>query len=514
MKNSCQTLSKGLMISFSENASYTALDVDDQTYSYKQVAEMSYAMATVIRNLGKDASRFIGLFAHRSLSAYTGLAGILLAGHAYMPLNPKLPVERLEKMLDLSSCNTLILSEESVESFAKFSDALIGLTVICPTGGEKCRTLAMQKPQHRFIFPEYFPADVKHKAVDVSPETPAYLMFTSGSTGIPKGVVVTHANVCHYAEYTIQRYRVTHHDRISQAPDIAFDLSVHDIFVGLLSGACLCVVPEPSVIAPAKFIRDKRLTMWTSVPSVAVFMARMRILRPNSFPTIRVSLFCGEALPQKSAEAWQAAAPNSIIENLYGPTEATVAFTNYRWNPEQSPQECLNGIVPIGWPFEGNRVRIVDIWGQPVPANEPGELCLAGPQVTPGYLHDPDQTRQRYVTFADALGERWYRTGDLAMQNEAGCIFFLGRVDNQVQVRGYRVELLEIDQALRKAAGTDLAVSVPKMSKLGQVEAIYAFVQAREQEVSAKVILKTCRGQLLEHNSRESYFCRRNAVEY
>jgi len=499
MKNPCRTLSEGLMLSFSENVSAIAIDVDDKTYSYEQVAESSYTIAAVIRNLGQNASRFIGLFCHRSLIAYTGLAGILLAGHAYMPLNPKLPVERLEKMLDISSCDTLILGEESVETFAEFSDALSNLTVICPEGGEGCRSLAGQKPQHRFIFPEQFPSTAEKVAVDVSPDAPAYLIFTSGSTGVPKGVIVTHANVCHYANYTIRRYSVTSDDRISQAPAIAFDLSVHDIFVGLLSGACLCVVPESSMMAPAKFIRDKRLTMWTSVPSVAVFMARMHILRPNSFPTLRVSLFCGEALPQRSAEAWQTAAPNSIIENLYGPTEATVAFTNYRWNPQRSPQECLNGIVPIGWPFEGNKVRIIDVWGKQVPVNEPGELCLAGPQVTPGYLHDPEQTEQRYVTFADAPGERWYRTGDLAMQNETGCIFFLGRVDNQVQVRGYRVELLEIDRALREAAGTDLAVSVPKMSEFGQVEAIYAFVQGQEKKGSAEAVLKSCQKQLPEY---------------
>lgn len=154
MKSPCHTLSEGLHRSFAENASHLAVDVDNEAYDYEQVAEIAYAIASVILDLGQETSPFIGLFAHRSLSTYTGLAGILLAGHAYMPLNPKLPVERLEKMLAISSCNTIVLGEESVEAFAKFSDAAQKFTVICPENGEKCRELALQKPKHRFIFAE------------------------------------------------------------------------------------------------------------------------------------------------------------------------------------------------------------------------------------------------------------------------------------------------------------------------------------------------------------------------
>ena len=202
----------------------------------------------------------------------------------------------------------------------------------------------------------------------------------------------------------------------------------------------------------------------------------MKLLRPGSFPSLRYSLFCGEPLPASSAQLWREAAPNSILENLYGPTETTIAITHYRWNKNGSPEECVNGIVPIGWIFDGQRCSVIDAERKPVPAGIPGELCLCGSQVTTGYWNDPKKTQEQFVRLPGAEERAWYRTGDLVRQDPGGCLYYLGRMDHQVKIRGYRVELQEIDAVLRRACDADQIVSVAWPVEHGSADGVVAFV--------------------------------------
>lgn len=500
------TLQEAITQTFKIHSARQAIEVGPKEYAYDAVASLSYNIANTLGNCTESSSAFIAIFGYRSITAYTGILGALLSGYAYMPLSPRFPVERLHTMLWISGCNTMILSEECAEAFLSLGKVAKGLKILCPEPRERIRQLAKELPQHQFIFPEQFAMQPPKAPRIVRPQDPAYLLFTSGSTGIPKGVVVSHSNVCAYLSYTINRYGVTPEDRFSQMFDMTFDLSVHDIFVSLLSGACLCVVPESSLMAPAKFIKEKQLTMWFSVPSVAMFMSGMRMLKPDSFKSLRYSLFCGEALPAKSAEMWQKAAPNSILENLYGPTEATIAITNYRWDNEVSHHQCANGVVPIGWPFDNHSVRVVDQNGREVQKGSEGELCLSGPQVTSGYLNNSVETEKRFVIFENAPESVWYRTGDWVLQNKDGCLQFLGRVDDQIQVRGYRVELQEIDKVLREAAGVELAVCVPKITTPGSADAIFAFIEGNPDRFSTAEIFDTCKKRLPEYMMPEAIF--------
>jgi len=211
-------------------------------------------------------------------------------------------------------------------------------------------------------------------------------------------------------------------------------------------------------------------------------------LEPGAFPTLRWSLFCGEALSASLAEAWQQAANNSVLENLYGPTEATIAITYYRWNPETSPAECVRGLVPIGWPFDGQQVCAVNEDLTPVPVGESGELCLGGSQVTRGYLNDPEKTAKSFVRLKHTGDQIWYRTGDLVRQDERGCLFYLGRRDFQVKVNGYRVELQEIDLVLREAARTELAVAIPWPLSDGSASGIVGVVSGSDPERDSDII--------------------------
>jgi acyl-coenzyme A synthetase/AMP-(fatty) acid ligase len=263
----------------------------------------------------------------------------------------------------------------------------------------------------------------------------AYIMFTSGSTGEPKGVPITHENAMAYVRNTIERLNVTPADRFSQMHDLTFDFSVHDVWVPWNAGASVYVVPEKERFAPARFINEHKLTVFSCVPSVITSMDRLGLLTPNALPTLRYVVLCGEVLTVKQAEAIQRAAPNATVENMYGPTEATVGITSYTWDPEKSPVECRDGIVPIGRAFPGQRALVID-----------GELLLRGSQVFDGYWQD--QSREAFM-------DGWYCTGDLVTADHRAGLHFLGRTDNQVQIQGFRVELGAVETFLREAAKTD-----------------------------------------------------------
>ena len=226
----------------------------------------------------------------------------------------------------------------------------------------------------------------------LTPDDVAYILFTSGSTGEPKGVPVTHGNVPHFLDVVGRRYGIGENDRFSQTFDQTFDLSVFDLFLAWTHGACVYGMTPVDLLAPTGFINRHQLTVWFSVPSVVAQLRRRDVLRPASMPSLRWSLFCGEPLPRGSAEAWQAAAPYSVVENLYGPTELTIACFAYRWDPERSPAACVNEMVPIGRPLEGLACALVGSAGEEVGSGEPGELWVTGPQTTPGYLDDAART--------------------------------------------------------------------------------------------------------------------------
>ncbi|MGE4297214.1 MAG: AMP-binding protein [Desulfovibrionaceae bacterium] len=469
-----------------------ALEVGDAVHTYEVLAGVAGRIARAIAaaetagaNGGPGAGGSGGLaavFASRSLTAYAGVLGVLLSGRGYVPLNKHFPAERTRTMLTLSGCRTVVVDARSLDALqAALPGVDTPLTLIFPEiqDVEGLGGLDHRFPQHAFMTMDVMPEPEALAPLPLAPVDPAataYLLFTSGSTGVPKGVPVRHESACAYVDYVTARYGVTFHDRLSQTFDLTFDLSVHDMFTAWGSGACLVCTPERAVMAPARHIREKNLSMWFSVPSVAMFMARLRLLKPGAFPSLRWSLFCGEPLPASSAALWQAAAPNSVVENLYGPTEATIAIAHYRWDQAASPAVCRNGIVPIGTVFAGQRGCVVDATGAPVEGQGRGELCVAGPQVQTGYLNNPEKSVAQFVPLPLCGEGVWYRTGDVVERDVLGDLHYVERVDNQVKIRGHRVELPEIAQRLREAAGTDMAACVPWPVENGLAGGVYGFV--------------------------------------
>src|SRR5947199_4229613 len=263
-------------------------------------------------------------------------------------------------MLEKSTCRTLVVDKESE---SQLSELLRGLAtpmvILCPDRLDATEASA-KLPGHSVVGANELVDATRWRPPQVSQNAIAYLLFTSGSTGQPKGVMVSHANVLHYLDCVTKRYGFTSNDRVSQTFDLTFDLSAHDMFVAWESGACLCCPTQKQLIKPGAFVNDARLTVWFSVPSTAAFMRRLGGLKPSMYPQLRLSLFCGEALPAEIIRQWRLAAPNSVIENIYGPTELTIACTAYRWDSAKSPDECELGIVPIGQPFDGMRALMGD----------------------------------------------------------------------------------------------------------------------------------------------------------
>jgi amino acid adenylation domain-containing protein len=452
-----KSLISGFLRSLLSAPGNPSLELGDLSLSYEQLWNYAGRITACLQDHLVPSGKVVGVLASRSVGAYGGILGILGSGRGYVPLNPKFPLERTLIMLKASGCKTLVVGKECADTLQALLPRLDQpLTLILSD--------AEWEPEipnpHRAISARELKRIADPRAPKVDANDTAYLLFTSGSTGVPKGVAVSQSNAVAYVEYAAQRFAMHAGDRCSQNFDLTFDLSVHDLFTCWDAGATLCPYAEQT-LTPATLIEEKALTCWFSVPSVAMFASKLGLLDPGAFPTLRWSLFCGEALSATLAAAWQAAANNSILENLYGPTEATIAITYYRWDQATSPAECVRGLVPIGWPFDGQQVCAVDEDLAPVPIGERGELCLGGSQVTHGYLNDPEKTAASFVRLKHTGGQIWYRTGDLVRQDERGCLFYLGRRDFQVKINGYRVELQEIDLVLREAARTELAVAIP-----------------------------------------------------
>ena len=382
-------------------------------------------------------------------------------------------------------CRSVIVDAGSDSQLERLlSSMAMPLVIICPDRADVTE-LAVKFPAHRIMGANELADAEQWYPVDVPVDSIAYLLFTSGSTGQPKGVMVSHANVLHYLDCVTKRYGFTSNDRVSQTFDLTFDLSAHDMFVAWESGACLCCPSQKQLIKPGAFINDARLTAWFSVPSTAVFMRRFGVLKPGMYPGLRLSLFCGEALPVETVRQWALAAPNSVIENIYGPTELTIACTAYRWDSAKSPDESEQGVVPIGQPFDGMRALIVDDQLREVEHGRDGELLMTGPQLSLGYWQDEEKTRQAFVSIAGKDGI-YYRTGD-RVRRPAGNkpLIYLGRFDKQIKVLGHRVELGEVEAAIRQLSGLEGVVALGWPTTESGADGIEVFLETEGFDTKA-----------------------------
>ena len=447
-----------------------ALEVDGRIISYRELLEKAmFVAAGLIENGATNET--IGLVGQRKASSYIGLLGIIFAGCSFTPINPKYNDSRIKSMLGGSTIRYLVGDPTDLSQL----DPSLLKTIkaqILPEG-------RVQTASGLNLIDE--PMLASYKALtsprSVSGSDLAYVNYTSGSTGLPKGVMITHNSLQAFLRNMLKTYQLNPGFRASQTFDLSFDPSVSDIFFTWVAGGTLCVVPEKEMLIPTDFIIREKITFWNSVPSIANFMLKTGNLKPGSFHTLTHSMFCGEQFPVDIAKAWRLAAPNSSIENLYGPTEATIYISRYSYSKNDENQSFKNNIVPIGRPFDGHEVALIDDKAERISGVDKGEIVFCGPQLANGYLNDADKTGDSFVSFDwDIQGRIWYKTGDLGFFNSNNDLECTGRIDNQIKISGRRIEIGEIEAALSNFDKTKGAVVVPLRDSAEVVSGCAAFV--------------------------------------
>ena len=455
---------------------HIALEINNDLYTYNELWRYSSRLSNIIKKASEQTySKTVGIMAYRSFYVYASILATLKAGCTYIPFNPKFPIERMLRMIKISGCHILIITSDFQKALPELIELIPDDVLIINAWLED----DIKSSKIQFSSKQILNAIPDELITEVDPDFPVYILFTSGTTGEPKGIPISHSNLRSYIDFVQDKYPIQQDDRCSQAFDTTFDPSEHDIWTAWNAGATLVSVPAQDLLSPAKFIQKKSLSVWYSVPSIASFMRTTRTLREGIFPLLRYSIFSGEALPADLADEWQKAAPNSVLINYYGPTEVTINITDYVWKGRESLRESLNNIVPLGPIFRTHRYQIVDKNLQPVLFGKEGELIIAGPQVSKGYVNNPQKTSEMFIKIKDDP-EIWYKTGDLVKENTNGCIFYLGRTDDQVKIRGFRVELQEIESVIKNITCSEVVIAAPHPIKNNIAEGIVCFILGNE----------------------------------
>ena len=444
--------------------------------TYAELARRAHALAVTLgrspswQRRGRGLPR-VAVLASRSVDACVAVLGASWAGGTYVPISLKAPEEWLITLFERYPFAALVADAEGAKLLSARVLAACPALVVRPDapgpGSERA--------------PDGLPAHHMNDLLDAADGQPphpldqqdlAYIIFTSGTTGEPKGVMISCAAARHYIGVIVERLGLTASDRVLETCELSFDYSVHNMFSTWYAGGSLHILPARQVMNAVKFARDSRLTVWNSVPSLAGRLKQIKALSPGSLSGLRLTVFGGEQLPRSTVEAWRQAAPRSVIENLYGPTEATVFCLGQRVDPLPAGTSARD-VLPIGACLPGTEALILTAGRDLAAVGEAGELALGGCQLAVGYLDAPELTQERFPTIA---GERWYCTGDLAMRDEDGVFHHIGRIDNQVKVLGHRVELEEVDAHLRAASAIDLVATVAWPFVSGAAQGLVAFV--------------------------------------
>ncbi len=419
-----------------------------QRLTYGELEALSNRIAALLRDAGCRKGDRVCLFIPKSPIAIASIVGTLKAEGIYVPVDTASPAARARRILDVCECRVALaagaggkLLAEALREEGSGTAPEIGWLDDAPE--PEGLTLRFRAADLAAFEPR--PPDCRTRRED-----PAHILFTSGSTGVPKGVVITHANVIAFIEWAVRYFGTAPDDRISGHPPLHFDLSTFDIYGTFAAGAQLhLVTPEVSLLPNklAEFIRRSELTQWFSVPSILNYMAKFDVVRPGDFPSLKRLLWCGEVFPTPALIYWMRRLPHVRFTNLYGPTEATIASSYYT---VPACPEDEKAAIPIGTPCDGEELLVLDEDLRRLPPGEVGDLYIGGVGLSPGYWRDPRKTAEVFLPhpFRAEPGARIYKTGDLARLGEDGLVYFLGRADSQIKSRGYRIELGEIETAL------------------------------------------------------------------
>ncbi|HEV2149507.1 MAG TPA: amino acid adenylation domain-containing protein, partial [Longimicrobiaceae bacterium] len=435
-----------------------AVACEGASLDYAALDAASDRLALHLATLGVGPEVRVGVCMERSGELMVALLAILKAGGAYVPLDPSYPADRLAFMLADSAVPVLVAQERLAGRVPEHG----GATVLLDGAGELRGGDALSHS--------------RTPALSHSPDNLAYVIYTSGSTGRPKGVMNSHRGIANRLLWMVGEYGLDASETVLQKTPLSFDVSVWELFVPLVCGARLVLARPGGHRDPAYLAelveRERVTTMHFVPPMLHAFLEEPRL--EERCASLRRVACSGEALPRELQERFHARLPGVALHNLYGPTEAAVEVSYWHCRPRE------DRAVPIGRPLANTRLYVVDRGFQPVPVGVAGELLIGGVQVARGYLGRPELTAEKFVPdpFSPVLGARLYRTGDRARWLEDGELEFLGRIDHQVKVRGFRVEPGEVEAALLDHPGVRDAVVAARRDAPGETRLVGYFVPA------------------------------------
>ena len=404
---------------------------DRESLTFRQLTETARRIGTRLAAVTPPGRAVALLLDARSIRNIPALYGALYAGCAYAPLDITMPPERLSMLLDLMKPKAVLVDEKGEEASSgclpadaeliRYHDAL--------ETAENAETLAKIREQ-------------------TSPEDPLSILYTSGSTGIPKGAIQTHSNYIHWTEATIRMYGLTDETRFGNQSPFFYANSVLEIFPPVALGATVYLLPTGVLRFPRKFVQclqKEHVTLLCMTPSSFISIVNAGALEPGCVPELKWGIMSGESMPWPPLETWMQATPNASWWHFYGSTEmfsVAVGVVN--------PSYALEPRLPVGKPFPQVEILFLDEDGEPVPAGEPGEMYVHSPWVGAGYYLDPERTGQSWIQID---GKTYYRSGDLGFIRPDEQLMVLGRRDNQIKHMGFRMELGEVENAVHSVEG-------------------------------------------------------------
>jgi len=455
-----------------ERADHVAIECGGRSLTYAELDRQANRIAWSLRVRGVKPGKLVGLYDRKSCDFFAGLLGILKAGAGYVPVDPKFPVDRVRDIFEDANVRAIITSEEFAGGLA--------------SGPKKLRANLLLLDRHEReidMRPSWAPPSV----AGISHERElAYVIYTSGSTGRPKGVMIEHRNAIAFIRTLKSVYKISRDDRIYQGFSVAFDASVEEVWAAFSLGGTLCVAPEDVSRSPAdvaEFIAANGLTYFSTVPT---FLSMMEA----DLPTVKLLIVGGEVCPPELVARWVKNGRRML--NTYGPTETAVVATY---------AECIPGEpVTIGKALPGYKTYVLDDKMNLVAPGEAGELVIGGSGVARGYLNRCDLTAEKFIDnpFGDPEAPRLYRTHDLARETDDGSLHFMGRIDDQIKIRGFRVELSEIEAVLLEQP-TIRASAVRVVQNAGLQELAAYIVSDQGDAIDRSAVAEALRARLPDY---------------
>jgi amino acid adenylation domain-containing protein len=456
--------------------------------TYRELAVFSDRVRDRLIDLGIRPGDRVAICMPKSIDALAAIFGTLKAGAAYLPLDPSAPVGRNSDIVRDAEVSLAILERgwmEALRSDLSIMEKRLATITLDGVGdGRALRAALEEQDRDRIgVHHTYFP----------QPDHPAYILYTSGSTGIPKGVVISHGAALSFVDWCSATFEPISEDCFSSHAPLHFDLSVFDVYVSIRHGARVVLIDESVGKDPlrlASLIAERKISIWYSVPTVLMLLARYGKLAQHAYPSLRLVLFAGEVFPLAHLRAIKSMWPRPRYFNLYGPTETNVC--TYFEIPYSIPHTRVKP-YPIGRTCSHFRSAVVEEDGKPVKPGVEGELCMCGPGTMLEYWKRPDATGDAFLI--TTAGERWYRTGDIVIEEEPGLYDFRGRRDRMVKRRGFRIELGEIEAGLHRHPAVQEAAVVAMADETEGIR-LRAFLTCSTAHPSVIAMKRFCGGVL------------------